>query len=46
MELKLARRETDGVSIIDLAGKITAGVRLRLSATRFAMKSPKATPGF
>ena len=25
MELKLARRETDGVSIIDLSGKITAG---------------------
>ncbi len=25
MELKLVRRETDGVSIIDLAGKITAG---------------------
>ena len=25
MDLKLARRETDGVSIIDLSGKITAG---------------------
>jgi anti-sigma B factor antagonist len=25
MELKLARRETEGVSIIDLSGKITAG---------------------
>jgi anti-sigma B factor antagonist len=25
MELKLSRRESDGVSIIDLAGKVTAG---------------------
>jgi len=39
MELKLSRRESDGVSIIDLSGKITAAIPSPLSETRFAMKS-------